>query len=62
MTCPRCGGWLLPDADGDRTCINCGHTVVRDLETALALVKYELPVRGQDKHIRRRPTHGKLRL
>ena len=53
---------MLPDVDGDRTCLNCGYTVVRDLETALALAEYEQPLRGRDKGSRRRPTHGKLKL
>ena len=62
MTCPRCGGRLLPDVDGDRTCLNCGHVVVHDLETARALAEYEQPMRGRDRGSRRRPTHGKLKL
>ena len=60
--CPRCGGRLLPDVDGDRTCLNCGHVVVRDLETALALAAYEVPARGRERGSRRRPKHGRQML
>lgn len=34
MTCPRCSGTILPDAMGDRACLQCGYEYISPAQAA----------------------------
>ena len=34
MKCPRCSGTILPDAMGDRTCLQCGYEYISPAQLA----------------------------